>query len=174
VANFVAVSVEAPEPVIRRENVAGIKRRDRPVVFVDLSIPSSIAPEVKKREDFLTHDLDDLDAVIGRHREERQAEVIQTGRIVVEEVHKFLALRQYATLKPVIRDLSGRFEEIRHHVLTSAGVSAEDPVIRRLTSRLLAAALESLKAGARASQSEDDLLQRFESYQRGTESRSKS
>lgn len=166
--NLTVVSVDAEEPVVGPDQLdpPRLRRHDRPPMLIDLSIPRGVDPALRGHRDLLVHDLDDLEAIVARHREERSAEVEAAGRMVIEETHKWFALRTYAAFKPAIARLGARFAEIREEVLAAAPArSAEiEAVADRLMRRLLDEALGGLKEGARHTVSEEQLGRRYRSY----------
>ena len=166
-ADLTVVSVDAPEPVIRKEHVdvQRLRRHDRPPMLIDLSVPRGADPELSDVHELLVHDLDDLDQVVARHHAERRGEVARAERILVEEVHKFLALRVYAVLKPVVSGMRERFERACDEVLEEVGCDPEsEKVARKLMRRLLNEALVQIKEGTRASVSEEGLEGTYRRY----------
>ncbi|MAG58566.1 MAG: glutamyl-tRNA reductase [Planctomycetes bacterium] len=165
--DLTVVSVDAPEPVVRLEHVdaARIRRRDRPPIVIDLSVPRGVDPALAAHAGMLVHGLDDLDAVVSRHHEERRSEVALAENILVEEVHKFLALQAYATLKPVVAGMRARFEEARDAVLGEIDdrelVAA---LADKLTKRLLNEALTQIKLGTREAFSQERLGETYRQY----------
>ena len=162
------VSVTAPEPVVRAEhfNVTRLKRHDRPPMLVDLSVPRGAHEDVSRIHELLVHDLVDLDAVVARHHREREAEVAQAEQILVEEVHKYLVLRAYAALKPVMAGMKDRFERACDEVLEeirAADGGVEDNA-RKLTRRLLNEALVQIKEGTRQAFSAESVEGNYRRY----------
>jgi glutamyl-tRNA reductase len=129
--NLTIVSVDAPEPIVLPShfNPARLRRHDRPPMLIDISVPRAVHPSLKSHPDVLVHDMDDLDAIVARHQQEREAEIEAAGKIVVEEAHKWFALRAYASFKPAIAGLVERFEQIRAELLTQLGGSEADPAV---------------------------------------------
>ena len=166
--DFVIVSVNAPAAVIGPEQIddARMRKRDRSPVMIDISVPRAIDPVLEDHPNLLVHSLDDLDAIVARHHQERRAEVEGAERMLVGEVHKWLALRAYSALKPVIAGMRDHFQEVQDAVMAEQRV--EDPrtleLMSRLTRRLLDAALVRMKEGARESYSEDFLDRRYRHY----------
>ena len=90
-------------------------------MLIDLSVPRGAHADVSEIPELLVLGLDDLDAVVARHHRERRGEVTHAERILVEEVHKHLALNAYATLKPVVAGMQERFERACEQVLAAHG-----------------------------------------------------
>lgn len=174
-ANLTVVSVESPEPVLRPEHVDTMRLRwqDRPSMIIDLSVPRGVHPGVAEHPELLVQTLDDLEQIVARHRRERREAITAAGAIVVEEVHKFLALRLYDAFKPAIRSLGERFDRIRREVVeeVAARDGSTEELSRRLTRRLLDAAFEEIKEGTRRTQSEEALSRSYWRYQRLLEDR---
>ena len=118
-AALTVVSVDVTEPLVRPEHfdATRLKRRDDLALVVDLSIPRAVDPKVAKLDGLLLHDLDGLERIVQGHHRDRQREVERAEAILVQEVHKFLALGTYARMKPVITGLEERFLAIRDALL---------------------------------------------------------
>ena len=166
--NLTIVSVEAPEPVVcaRHFDLARLRRQDRPPMLIDLSVPRGAHADVSEIPELLVLGLDDLDAVVARHHRERRGEVTHAERILVEEVHKHLALNAYATLKPVVAGMQERFERACEQVLVEAGgvEPSVEQITRKLMRRLLNEALVQIKEGTREAFSEDDIKGSYRRY----------
>ena len=128
-------------------------------MLIDLSIPRGAHTDVSEIPDLLVHGLDDLDSVVARHHRERQGEVAQAERSLIEEVHKYLALRAYAALKPVVAGMKERFERACQEVLAETGAfdPAVEQVSKKLMRRLLNEVLVQIKEGTRDAFSEEHI-----------------
>lgn len=167
-ADLTVVSVAAGEPVLKASHLRGVSfgQAGRIPLFLDLSVPRGIDPEIRQNRDVLVQDLDDLGAVVEQHRLDRQGEVEAVERILVEEVHKFLALQTYSRIQPVIQRMRMDFERVKEEMRASGEVAspeAED-LMNRLCRRLLAESLRSLKLGTREAFSPDQLEGRYRKY----------
>jgi glutamyl-tRNA reductase len=146
-----------------------IRRRDKPLLIVDLSMPRAIAADVAKVDrNVLVYDLEDLSRVV-RENEKGRADAIEgTHEILVTELHKFLSLRTYAAFTPAIAVLRERFERVREEVLDGIAGARSDPkelqLAHEITRKLLDVALDQMKESARhtrAAESLDREYQRF-------------
>ncbi len=130
-----------------------LRRRDRPLVIVDLSVPRAIEPKVSKLKNVLIYDMDDLARVVDSNRQERQRASEEAAPILLAEVHKFMSLRTYASFSPAIARMRERFEKAREEELDEcAGEHASPEMIQlahRLTRHLMDVALDQLKERAR-------------------------
>jgi len=138
-----------------------LRTRDRPVLAIDLSVPRAIDRAIVKKKNVLLYDLDDLQQVVQENRVGRGAAIEGSTEILVAELHKFLALRAYASFSPVIAAMRERFERVRDDVLDSvAGASTDKKDIElahELSRKLLDVALDHMKEGARTTSSEEAL-----------------
>lgn len=160
-ADLVVSCVEADEFALAPQlfDARVLRRRDRPLLVVDLSIPRSVDPAVARLPNVLLYDLDDLARVVRRNQSGRELAVEGTAEILVAELHKFLASRAYASFAPAIAAMRERFEQVRERVLDDVTGARSDPrdveLAHELTKRLLDAALHHLKEGARQTRSEE-------------------
>jgi glutamyl-tRNA reductase len=167
--DVVVTCIEAPEPVLGAGDLGAIRwaKRDLPKIFVDLSVPRAIDPEISGLNDAFLFDLDALQAVVARHFGDRLSEVKRAERIVMEEAQKFLALRVYAALSPAVVELTERFEQARRAWAAAQqerGLRDLDAVSEDLSRQLLAIALSQMKAGARLTQSDVALERSWRRY----------
>jgi glutamyl-tRNA reductase len=145
-----------------------LKKRDRPMLVIDLSVPRAVAPEVAKLPNLLLYDLDDLGRVVAENKKGREGAADGSSEIVVAELHKFLALRTYAAFSPVIAEMRGRFEEAREELLDKIAGARSDPkevqLAHELTKKLLDIAMNQLKEGARTTRSEEALVREYRRF----------
>ena len=83
-------------------------------------------------------------------------------------MHKFLALRTYASFSPAIADLRRGFDKVRERVLDQVAdgraSAREIEVAHELAKQLLSLSLSQMKEGARASRSEAALDRLYQSH----------
>ena len=168
--DLVIACMDGGDALLRADGVErrALRRRDEPVVVIDLSVPRVVDPLLAGLDQVLVYDLDDLTPVVERHRAGRDEAGARATEILVEEVHKFLAQRTYAAFTPAIAGLRRRFDEVRGEVL--GRITSGDPAPREielaeaLERRFLDLALDGLKEGARRSRSTEAVareVQRF-------------
>jgi glutamyl-tRNA reductase len=130
-----------------------LRRRDRPLVVVDLSVPRAIERGVTQLKNVICYDMDDLARVVDSNRQERQRASEEAAPILLAEVHKFMSLRTYASFSPAITRMRDQFEEAREQEIDEiAGEHASPEMLKlahRLTRRLLDVSLDQLKERAR-------------------------
>ncbi len=145
-----------------------VKKRDRPLVVVDLSVPRAVQPAVGEIRNLISYDLDHLVGIVDKHRTERARAGEEAAPILLAEVHKFLSLRTYAAFSPAVEKLKDSFDTAREAELDICAGDASSPEVvklaHRLTSHLLDIALRELKDNARGSilpETIDEAYQRF-------------
>ncbi|MBI4309963.1 MAG: glutamyl-tRNA reductase [Candidatus Omnitrophica bacterium] len=84
-------SAGAPHYILDEEKVSQIMplRRDRPLVFVDISMPRNIAPNVGSLPGVYLRSIDDLDQVVNANMKKRQAAVAQVEGIIRQKLMEF-------------------------------------------------------------------------------------
>lgn len=158
-----AAGLLGTEPFDRK----ALRRRDRPTLVMDLSVPRAVREDVRELEGVLLYDLDDLEPVVEKNRRSRGDARSEADAILIGEVHKFLALRTYASFTPAITEMRRGFELVREQVLDRVAADKATPreieLAHALSKQLLDLSLSQMKEGARASRSEaalDRLYQR--------------
>jgi glutamyl-tRNA reductase len=165
--DVIVVCVEAPEPLFTaaRLKTADWRASETPKVFVDLSVPRAVAADVGGFRDALVFDLDAIESATAAHREARRAELDRADRILVDEVHKFLAFRTYAAISPALTELGAKFEEVRAAWLAAhSGDARLDEASQDLLRRLLAASLAHVKDAVRLVESSEALERAYRRY----------
>ena len=92
-------------------------RRHRLLFFIDIAVPRDIDPAVNSIENVYLYDIDELREVVEENRAEREKEARKAGRMVDEEVIKFLGWMESLDIVPVIRQLMAKGEEVRRQEL---------------------------------------------------------
>jgi glutamyl-tRNA reductase len=91
-SDVVICSTSASEYLIDREmaKTAQTARGAEQTLFVDISVPRNIAPEIREIENVLLADVDDLNTAIATNIESRQREAVRADEIIAEEVEEFV------------------------------------------------------------------------------------
>lgn len=169
-ADAVFVCVDNSGHVVTYDHVkqARTRRRNTPLLVVDLSVPRGVDPLVANLPNLLYYDLDDLARVVDEHRRGRERASEASEDILVAEVHKFLSLRSYAAAAPSIAELRERFDTIREEVLdeVTGGSSAPEQVrlAHELSKRLLDASLTQMKDSIRRLRSTEELGHEYQRF----------
>jgi glutamyl-tRNA reductase len=114
-ADIVITSTGAPHHIFRREHGELFlhRRRNRPMFFIDIAVPRDVDPEMAKLEGIFVYDIDDLQAVVSAHVDEREREAERAAVIVETEVERFAARISSLKVVPTIVSLQEHLETIR-------------------------------------------------------------
>jgi glutamyl-tRNA reductase len=130
-----ATSSETPvldEALVRRA-VAG--RAERPLVLVDLAVPSDVDRRAADASGVRLYDVDDLRAGLDDAMASRLREVPKVEAIVEEEVERFARRYRELEVEPLLSELRQRAEAIRarelEHALADLG-DVDPPVAERM------------------------------------------
>ncbi len=88
------------------------RRRYRPLLFFDLSVPRTIAPDISSLDNAFVFDLDDLQRVIAANQRERRREAERAEAIVEAETVAFLAAFDRLDIGPTVAALKERLTDI--------------------------------------------------------------
>ena len=90
-ADVVICSTAAPDFLIYSEIVrqSQTARQFRPALFIDISVPRNVAPDVGDIENVFLYDVDDLQSVVSANAEARRRQVLLAEQIVDEETNAF-------------------------------------------------------------------------------------
>lgn len=121
-ADIVIASTGATNFVIREEDVREVmkERRNKPMFFIDISVPRNIDPLVNNIDNAYVYDIDDLKGVVQANLKERAKEAEDAERIIAEEITNFYRWIKSLDVVPTIIALRQLCEEIRKQELQKA------------------------------------------------------
>jgi glutamyl-tRNA reductase len=116
-ADIVICSTAADDYVVteRMMRAASAKRRNRPVFFIDISVPRNIDPAVGKIPNVFVFDIDDLESVVSSNIREREREAQRAELIVESEIMQFQQALRALEGGPAIGALKQMFQDIARH-----------------------------------------------------------
>ena len=144
-ADLVVLSTQAPGPLVEEAAVrAGIRRRrGRPWVFLDVSVPRVVTPGIERlSESVFRYDVDDLRSVVDVNRERRKRAAAAVETIIHEEALRLQHDLDVTEVAPLIRSLREKAEQIRQRELEGAlrrfpGLSPEERAVVERTTELI-------------------------------------
>jgi glutamyl-tRNA reductase len=112
--DIVITSTGASETLINRPMVQRIMhgRKNAPIVFIDISVPRNVDPEVGSIDDVFCYDIDDLGTVVDANLHERIRAADAAEKIVEQEVQGYCSKLASIKVAPVVMRVQGRIEEI--------------------------------------------------------------
>ena len=89
-ADIVISSVSSPHVLVKKEMMRDIilKRKNRPIFFIDLGLPRNIAPEVNLIDNVYVYNLDDLEKVKDANLKERLKEAEKIELLIDDHIAK--------------------------------------------------------------------------------------
>jgi glutamyl-tRNA reductase len=93
------------------------QRRNRPMFFIDISVPRNVDPKINRIENVYLYDIDHLKAIVETNLRTREREALRAEEIISEEVGDFLDYVGQMALSPTIEQLSKKFDQIRRSEL---------------------------------------------------------
>lgn len=158
-ADIVICSTAAPHYVIHRHHAEQwlAARKNRPMFFVDISVPRNIDPSVNELDNAFVYDIDDLGQVVEANKKQRDREAVWAEEIIRQEVQK--AMRRLASreIVPTIVALEQRLESIRENELdryrgrlselTPQQREAVDALTHGILNKILHGPITELKSG---------------------------
>jgi glutamyl-tRNA reductase len=159
-ADIVLTSTGAPEYLFRREHAERLlaRRKNRPMFFIDISVPRNIDPEVNRLDGMFVYDIDDLQGVAAGNSAERQKEAERAEKIVEAEVERFAARMKSLAVVPTILSLQEQCETIRQAEmdrirgklgkLTPDQEAAIEAMTRGIVNKMLHTPITTLKSSA--------------------------
>jgi glutamyl-tRNA reductase len=145
-ADIVVASTSSPHALIGADELAPIMAtRTRPLLLIDLAVPRDIDPSCGELPGVTLANIDDLRAVVERHRHVRRAEARRAEGIVEEEIRTFAGWLGSLESLPTITALREHADRIVADVLdanatrweTDADRARGEAVARAVAKRLL-------------------------------------
>ncbi len=117
--NIVISSTASKNALINKEMVekAMKLRNNKPLFFVDLSVPRNIAHNVSEVENVFVYDIDNLNNVIEENFGKRRGEICAAEEIIEEEVIDFANWVHTRSLIPIFQNISNCFQSINKNEL---------------------------------------------------------
>ncbi|NOY83273.1 MAG: glutamyl-tRNA reductase [Nitrospirae bacterium] len=114
-SDIVLCSAGAPHYLITREAVEKViaLRQNRPIFFIDISVPRNIDPEINDLDNVFLYDIDDLQHSVQTNMATRQKEALKAEKIITEEIVSFARWFKSLDAVPMIVALKDRAEAIR-------------------------------------------------------------
>jgi len=88
------------------------RRRNRPMCFIDISVPRNIDPAVSNVPNVFLFDIDDLESVISSNIREREREAERAELIVQSEVMQFQQTLRLMDVGPSIGAMREKFQDV--------------------------------------------------------------
>lgn len=145
-ADVVISSTGAPHAVITRDMAERVaqRRNHRPLLLIDIAVPRDIEPDVSTVAGVSLFNIDQLQDAIESNREKRAQEMARAEAIISEELEHYQSWLQTLEVKPTIKRLRKRAEQIREAELQRAlrrfesNLSENDSqLLKELTSRIV-------------------------------------
>jgi glutamyl-tRNA reductase len=160
-ADILIASTGAQQPIIAARHASYFlhRRRNRPMLFIDIGVPRDIDPAINQLDNIFLYDIDDLQSVAASNLSHRNDEAERAEAIIAEEARRFEQRARTIDLAPAIVDLQSAIEDLRQtelrrsrsrlQSLTPEQQSAVEALTRGLMNKFLHLPLTALKAAAR-------------------------
>ena len=166
-ADIVITSTACPHTIFNCEEVETVltRRKNRPLLIVDLAVPRNVAPAVRNLKGVVLYDLDDLEAVMDGSAKEREAAAAAANKILLEQAQGFRCKLMEECVTSSTAALRSRLDEFCRQELEAfrneqGGLSKDQDemltaVMSRMTQRMAGTLARELKERP---QNELDLL----------------
>lgn len=114
VSDVIICCTGAPHYVLNASDLAPLLgERERPMVFIDISVPRNLDPDLRELPGVQLYDIDDLQSVAQSNRNERASIVDDVLAILAEETIEFESWAENFKLTPMITSLRERIGSLR-------------------------------------------------------------
>ncbi|OGO44605.1 MAG: glutamyl-tRNA reductase [Chloroflexi bacterium RBG_16_60_22] len=113
--NIIVTCADAPHCILDvPQLVAPMQRRPgTPLVIIDIAVPRNVAPAVTQIKNVFLYNIDDLSRISDKNCRQRRSEVKEAEDVVAAELAKFTSWWQDFKVRPLIRAMMSKAEEIR-------------------------------------------------------------
>jgi glutamyl-tRNA reductase len=113
-ADVLVAATASPHALIEARELMDVMaaRGGRPMLLIDLAVPRDIDSECAEIDGVSLYDIDDLQAVVARNRQVRQAEARKAEGIIEEEIQHFAAWLGSLEVRPTLAALRAHGQEI--------------------------------------------------------------
>jgi glutamyl-tRNA reductase len=118
-ADIVVSSTSSPHPIVGADELALVMqaREGRPLALIDIAVPRDVDPACAQLDGVTVHDIDDLQAIVARNLEVREAERSRAEDIVEDEIQRFARWMAQLDVMPTIAALREHGAQIVDQVL---------------------------------------------------------
>jgi glutamyl-tRNA reductase len=156
-ADIVLASTASPHPIVGSDELSVVmeQRGGRPLLLIDIAVPRDVDPLCAELAGVTLYDIDDLQSVVARNLQVRQAEARAADAIVEDEIKRFAGWLGSLEVLPTIAALRTHGEDIVESVLAEneSRFAGEDrdrvrALARAVMQRLLHEPTLRMKGGA--------------------------
>lgn len=151
-SDFVLVATGASTPVLTAPRLSSSVELAGPTLFVDISMPRNVDPDVAHLDDYTLYDLNDVRAWTQRVQDDRRAEVPHAKALCEDELQQFVTwVFHQEAMQPAIEALRNTFDAIReqeverHAHRTDMDRAEVDRLTKSIMQKLLAVPIVKLK-----------------------------
>jgi glutamyl-tRNA reductase len=118
-ADIVVAATASPHLLLEVDEIAEVMRErgGRPLLLIDLAVPRDIEGACARVEGVTLRDVDDLQAVVARNRQVRQAEARRADVIIEQEMREFAGWLGSLEVLPTIAALRASANAIAEQVV---------------------------------------------------------
>lgn len=117
--DLVFTATSSPSPLITFDvaELAIKRRKHKPMVMIDLSVPRDIEPEIQSMDDVFLYAVDDLQKVIADNLNKRKSTVEAAMRIIDAEAELFVQWQKRQRHHGLLKQLQQRFTDIKEELI---------------------------------------------------------
>ncbi len=160
--NIIVTCADAPHCILDVPQVeaAMLRRPELPLVVIDIAVPRNVEPAVTQIKNVFLYNIDDLSQISEQNRGQRQSEVKKAEEIISVELAKVASWWQSFNVRPLIRAMMSKAEEIRRSHLDRtmnklSSLSEEERyslemMTKAIVTKILKDPIHNLKANGRS------------------------
>jgi len=156
--NIIVTCADAPHCILDVPQVVTAMRRrpELPLVIIDIAVPRNVEPAIAQIRNVFLYNIDDLSQISEQNRYQRQSEVRKAEKIISAEMAKFASWWREFRVRPLIRAMMSKAEEIRRshlnrtmkklHPLSDEEQYSLEMMTKAIVAKILKDPIHNLKA----------------------------
>ena len=115
-------STDSIKPVLTYQNVAdSLRHENHPLLIIDISVPRNVEARLGNLANVFLYNIDDLDMLVARNVEQRQAEIPRAEAIIDDELDQFAKWHDSLQVAPTVKLLQQHFEQLQQAQIVRYG-----------------------------------------------------
>ncbi len=119
--DIIIASTSAPDYIMCKQEILRLEKtlKDKPHIFIDLSIPRNIDPEINSMENCFVYSIDDINKVIDFNIDKRTLEVTKAEYIINDISQEYYDWYSKQFILPLMHEIKDEMGLIKQYLLSS-------------------------------------------------------
>jgi glutamyl-tRNA reductase len=141
------ISTNSLNYAITKEMMTSVikKRQYKPLFILDVGVPSIIDPAIEDIDEVFLYNLDDLERIALKGKNQRGSALVEAEQIIDEELERFTKRIKGKNIEPLLKEIINSMNQDRLEVLKEKPNLSSEAVSQLLVNRLLHIPITTIK-----------------------------